>query len=107
MGYDGAQIVLLRPQRASEPGAVLSRCHADYPSVLHAFPEAARRPRVRQATFTGIARDAARLGSAYAALADDGGVLGVAIWLAPGRYPWGTWRQLRGAGWMLKILHAA
>jgi GNAT superfamily N-acetyltransferase len=57
--------------------------------------------------FTGIARDAARLGSAYAAVIDDGAVQAVAIWLAPGRFPWSAWRQLRGAGWMLAVLRAA
>ena len=56
--------------------------------------------------FTGVARDAARLGSAYAAI-DDDAVHGVAIWLAPGRFPWSAWRQLRGAGWMLGVLRAA
>jgi GNAT superfamily N-acetyltransferase len=47
---------------------------------------------------------AARLGSAYSAVSDDDAVLGVAIWLAPGRFPWSAWRQLRGAGWMLGVL---
>jgi GNAT superfamily N-acetyltransferase len=57
--------------------------------------------------FTGVARDAARLGSAYAAVTDEPAVYGVAIWLAPGRFPWSESRQLRGAGWMLKVLLAA
>jgi GNAT superfamily N-acetyltransferase len=56
--------------------------------------------------FTGIARDAARLGSAYGAFADDGEPCGVAIWLAPGRFPWSAWRQLRGAPWMLSVMRA-
>lgn len=46
--------------------------------------------------FTGVARDAARLGSAYGALASDCELHGVAIWLAPGRFPWSAFRQLRG-----------
>jgi GNAT superfamily N-acetyltransferase len=56
--------------------------------------------------FTGVARDAARLGSAYVAVSDDDAVLAAAIWLAPGRYPWSASRQLRGAGWMLRVLRA-
>ena len=56
--------------------------------------------------FTGVARDAARLGSAYAAVSDDDAVLAVAIWLAPGRYPWSASRELRGAGWILTVLRA-
>ena len=101
------RIVLLRPERASAAGAVLARSHADYPSFNHLFPEPARRARALKAMFTGITRDAARLESAYAAIAADDSVLGVAVWLAPGRYPWSAWRQLRGAGWMLRVLRAA
>jgi ribosomal protein S18 acetylase RimI-like enzyme len=101
-----AQIVHLRPQRAGEAGAILARSHADYPSFRHLFPERARRARALLAMFTGVARDAARLGSAYAAVSDDDVLLGAAIWLAPGRFPWSSWRQLRGAGWMLRVLRA-
>ena len=100
------RIVLLPPERASDGGAILVRSHADYPSFRHLFPERNRRIRALQAIFTGVARDAARLGSAYAAVSDDDAVLGVAIWLAPGRFPWSAWRQLRGAGWMLAVLRA-
>jgi ribosomal protein S18 acetylase RimI-like enzyme len=57
--------------------------------------------------FTGIARDALRFRSVYAAETADGQVHGVAIWLPPGRFPWSAWRQLRGAGWMLGVLVAA
>jgi ribosomal protein S18 acetylase RimI-like enzyme len=100
------RIVLLRPELASEAGAILARSHSDYPSFRHLFPERARRTRALQAIFTGVARDAARLGSAYAAVGDDDALLAAAIWLAPGRFPWTAWRQLRGAGWMLAVLRA-
>jgi GNAT superfamily N-acetyltransferase len=106
-GAAAVRIVLLAPEDASAAAAVLARSHADYPSFRNLFPERARRVRALEAMFTGIAGDAARLGSAYAAVSDDGGVSGVAIWLAPGRFPWSAWRQLRGAGWMLKVLLAA
>jgi ribosomal protein S18 acetylase RimI-like enzyme len=56
--------------------------------------------------FTGVVRDAARLGTAYGALGSDGELLGVANWLAPGRFPWSVVRQARGAGWMLSVLLA-
>jgi ribosomal protein S18 acetylase RimI-like enzyme len=101
-----AGIILLPPERASEAGATLARSHADYPSFRHLFPDRARRARALQAMFTGVARDSARLGSAYAAVTDDDAVLGVAIWLAPGTFPWSAWRQLRGAAWMLAVLRA-
>jgi XFP C-terminal domain len=89
-----AQIVRLPPERAREAGAILGRSHADYPSFSHLFPERPRRARALQAMFTGVARDAARLGSPYAAVTDDDATLGATIWLAPGRFPWSAWRQL-------------
>jgi ribosomal protein S18 acetylase RimI-like enzyme len=98
-------IALLSPRQAGAAGAVLARSHADYPSFRHLFPDPARRTRVLPAIFSGVARDAARLGTAYCAVG-DGAVHGVAIWLAPGRFPWSVWRQLRGAGWMLSVLRA-
>lgn len=101
-----ARIDLLSPERANEAGAILARSHADYPSFRHLFPERARRARALLAMFTGVARDAARLGSAYGAVSDDDEVLAAAIWLAPGRFPWSVSRQLRGSGWMLRVLRA-
>jgi ribosomal protein S18 acetylase RimI-like enzyme len=100
------QIAVLSPSQAGAAGAVFSRSHADYPSFRHLFPDPARRTRALTAIFTGIARDAARLGSAYGAFGDDGELYGVAIWLAPGRFPWSAWRQVRGAPWMLSVLRA-
>jgi ribosomal protein S18 acetylase RimI-like enzyme len=101
-----SRIEVLAPRRAAAAGRVLSRSHADYPSFRHLFPDPARRARVLSAVFTGVARDAARLGSAYVAIGSDGELYGVALWLAPGRFPWSTVRQLRGAGWMLSVLLA-
>jgi ribosomal protein S18 acetylase RimI-like enzyme len=106
-GAAAAHILPLGPRDARAAGAVLSRSHADYPSFAHLFPQPARRARALKAMFTGVARDGARLGSAYGAVDDDGTILGVAIWLAPGRFPWSAWRQLRGAGWMLSVMRAA
>jgi ribosomal protein S18 acetylase RimI-like enzyme len=100
------RFVLLSPGQAEAAGAILARSHADYPSFRHLFPDDERRPWVLAATFTGVARDAARLGSAYGAIGGDGELRGIAIWLAPGRFPWSAVRQIRGSGWMLSILRA-
>jgi GNAT superfamily N-acetyltransferase len=99
-------IVVLSPRHAAAAGAILARSHADYPSFRHLFPDDERRPPALRALFTGIARDAARLGSAYGALGPDGKLHGVALWLAPGKFPWSALRQLRGSGWMLSVLRA-
>jgi GNAT superfamily N-acetyltransferase len=106
-GGAAARIVLLEPKGASQAAEVLAHSHADYPSFRHIFPEPARRARALRPMFTGVTRDAARLGSAYAAVTEEAVVHGVAIWLAPGRFPWSNWRQVRGAGWMLAVLRAA
>jgi GNAT superfamily N-acetyltransferase len=100
------QIAPLSRRQAASAGALLAHSHADYPSFRHRFPDTARRARALVAVFTGAARDAARLGSACAALGDDGNLYGVAIWLAPGRFPWSASRQARGAPWMLSVLRA-
>jgi ribosomal protein S18 acetylase RimI-like enzyme len=100
------RFVLLSPGQAEAAGAILARSHADYPSFRHLFPDDERRPRVLATMFTGVARDAARLGSAYGAIGGDGELRGIAIWLAPGRFPWSAVRQIRGSGWMLSILRA-
>jgi hypothetical protein len=55
------RIAGLSPGQAAAAGAVLSRSHADYRSFRHLFPDSERRARALVATFTGIARDAARL----------------------------------------------
>jgi ribosomal protein S18 acetylase RimI-like enzyme len=100
-------IGVLPSRQARAAGTLLARSHADYPSFRHLFPDHVRRVRALRAMFTGVARDAARLGSAYGAVSDDGELYGIAIWLAPGKFPWSVWRQLRGAGWMVSVWRAA
>jgi GNAT superfamily N-acetyltransferase len=100
------RIVLISPGQAETAGSILASSHADYPSFRHLFPDDQRRARALRALFTGAARDAARLRSAYGALGSDGDLSGIALWLAPGKFPWSTLRQLRGAAWMLSVLRA-
>ena len=100
------RVVLISPGQAETAGSILARSHADYPSFRHLFPDDQRRARALRALFTGAARDAARLGSAYGALGSDGNLSGIALWLAPGNFPWSALRQLRGAAWMLSVLRA-
>jgi hypothetical protein len=84
-----ARIVLISPGQAETAGSILASSHADYPSFRHLFPDDQRRARGLRALFTDVARDAARLGSAYGALGDDGDLSGIALWLAPGKFPVG------------------
>ena len=100
------RVVLISPGQAETAGSILARSHADYPSFRHLFPDDQRRARALRALFTGVARDAARLGSAYGTFGSDGNLSGIALWLAPGNFPWSALRQLRGAAWMLSVLRA-
>ena len=88
------RIVLLAPRQAKAAGAILARSHAGYPSFRHLYPDSERRARVLAAVFSGVAHNAARLGSAYGAIGGDAELRGVAIWLAPGNFPWSPSRQL-------------
>jgi GNAT superfamily N-acetyltransferase len=101
------RIAQLRPDQLRAVGDVLSQSHAEYPSFRHTFPDPQRRRRALRRMSSGIARDALRFRSVYAAETPDGHVQGVAIWLPPGRFPWSAWRQLRGAGWLFGVLLAA
>jgi GNAT superfamily N-acetyltransferase len=101
------RIVQLRPDQLEAVGEVLSQSHAEYPAFRHIFPDPRRRRRALRLMFGGIARDALRFRSVYAAETADGQLQGVAIWLPPNRYPWSAWRQLHGAGWLLGVLLAA
>lgn len=101
------RIVLLRRDQLRAVGEVLSQSHAEYPTFRHTFPDPRRRKRALRRMFGGIARDALRFRSVYAAETTDGQIQGVAIWLPPGRFPWSAWRQLRGADWLLGVLVAA
>jgi ribosomal protein S18 acetylase RimI-like enzyme len=101
-----ARIVVLSVRQARAAGVILARSHADYPFFSHLFPDPKRRARALAAMFTGVARDAARHGSAYGALDGNSVLRGVAIWLPPGGFPWSAFRQLRGAGWMLSVFRA-
>jgi ribosomal protein S18 acetylase RimI-like enzyme len=102
-----ARIVQLRPDQLRAVGEVLSQSHGEYPAFRHTFPDPRRRRRALRLIFSGIARDALRFRSAYAAETADGRIQGVAIWLPPNQYPWSAWRQLRGAGWLLGVLVAS
>ena len=56
--------------------------------------------------FAATVRDALPFGAVDAAVANDQ-VLGIAVWLPPGRFPWSATRKLRAAPAMLGVLRAA
>jgi len=96
----------LPASRAAEAGDVLAASHADYPGFRHLFPDPQRRRRVVRPFMAASARDAARYGRALVA-DDDAGMLGVALWMPPGRFPLSAGRKARmGPGLLTVILSA-
>jgi GNAT superfamily N-acetyltransferase len=102
----GVEIVPLGRERLGEVGAVFAASHREYPTFRHVFPDPRRRAVALRAFFTATVRDALTAGRVEAAVA-GGRLLGVAIWLPPGAFPWSAARQLKSAPAMLRVLAAA
>jgi ribosomal protein S18 acetylase RimI-like enzyme len=83
-------------------GELFAGSHADYPPFRHLYPDPARRARVLRRFFAATARDALAFGAVDAAVEDDR-LLGVAVWLPPGAFPWSARRKLRITPTMLAV----
>jgi GNAT superfamily N-acetyltransferase len=70
------------------------------------FPDPARRRHALLPFFEGALADGIRHGCVWGAFA-AGTLVGAAVWLPPGRYPWSTARKLRAQPRMLRALAAA
>lgn len=84
-------------------GDVVADSHADYPAFTYLFPDRLQRRRVLQRLMTGVARDAYPFGEVHVAVQDER-MLGVAVWLPPGRFPWTPWRKLKASSTFLPLL---
>jgi ribosomal protein S18 acetylase RimI-like enzyme len=95
------RIDALSPDLDSVAGDLLAASHADYPSFKHLFPDRPRRRRVLRPFMSAAALDAvlhARAMTAY----DDGGIIGVALWMPPGTFPLSFGRKARMAPALLR-----
>lgn len=99
-------IVPLSVDQLDSAGDVFASSHADYPSWRHVFPDPRQRERALRLFFAATVRDALPFGAVDAAVA-SGQVLGIAVWLPPGRFPWGPSRMVRATPAMLGVLRAA
>jgi hypothetical protein len=99
-------IVPLSRSDLAAAGDVFASSHADYPAWRHVFPDPRQRERALRVFFAATVRDALPFGAVDAAVA-DGQVLGIAVWLPPGRVPWSLARKLRATPAMLGVLRAA
>ena len=99
-------IVPLSNDQVASAGHVFASSHADYPSWRAVFPDRRQRERALRVLFEATVRDALPFGAVDAAVT-NGQVLGIAVWLPPGRFPWSASRKLRAAPAMLGVLRAA
>jgi GNAT superfamily N-acetyltransferase len=105
-GDPAVEIIPLGRERLGEVGAVFAASHGRYPTFAHVFPDPERRVVALRVFFTATVRDALAAGRVEAAVA-GGRLLGVAVWLPPGAFPWSAGRQLKITPEMLRILAAA
>lgn len=87
-------------------GTLLTASHADYPAFRHVFPDRRQRDRVLRPFLRATVADAADVGCSAAAW-DAGELVGVALWLPPGAFPWSTRRKLRATPALARAALAA
>jgi hypothetical protein len=95
----GVEITTIRTMAigaAPRVGDVIADSHAHYPAFSHLFPDRAQRGRVLERLMTGVARDAAVFGAVTVAVQGER-MLGAAVWLPTGTFPWTTWRKLKAS----------
>lgn len=96
---------VVRPLRRGEAGMageVLADSHADYPSFAHVFPDPSRRREILRSLFAGVARDAVPFGTVDGAWVGPR-MVGVAVWLPPGAFPWSAARKVRATPIFLPV----
>jgi ribosomal protein S18 acetylase RimI-like enzyme len=97
--------VTIRPlirREAPIVGEVVADSHDDYPAFTHLFPDPAQRRRVLRTLITGAARDASAVGEVQVAVQGER-MLGAAVWLPPGSFPWTPWRKLKASATFLPL----
>jgi ribosomal protein S18 acetylase RimI-like enzyme len=99
-------VVQLDRRSAAAAGEAFAASHAGYPAFRAVFPGPARRARAMRAFFTVTVADATTAGAVVAVL-DEGRVVGAAVWLPPGAFPWSWRRQVRAASAFARVAAAA
>jgi GNAT superfamily N-acetyltransferase len=107
-GRSGSSVAIVPLSRAQLGSArdVFASSHADYPAWRHVFPDPEQRERALRVFFAATVRDALPFRAVDAAVA-NGQVLGIAVWLPPGRFPWSLSRKFQATPAMLRVLRAA
>lgn len=84
---------------------MLEASHAEYPAFRLIYPDPAKRAKALRPFFQAAVKDAIPFGTVYAAL-DGDTVVGIAVWLPPGAFPWSAYRKLK-ATWAFTKVWAA
>ena len=98
-------ITVPRPGQEVAAGAAFAATHAGYPAFRAVFPDPVRRVRALRPFLTAAVADAVGAGTVHVAL-DGPVVLGAAVWLPPGGFPWPARRQAAAAPAFLRVLAA-
>lgn len=101
----GVRFTVLAPGQECAAGAALAASHAEYPAFCSVFPDRHRRARALLPFFTATVKDAINFGVVHAAF-DGSTVLGAAVWLPPGGFPWSARRQAVAVPEFLRVLAA-
>lgn len=96
----------VRPAQVAAAADVLVESHVDYPAFRHLFPALPARRRALRPFFRAAVGDGVRYGAVSAAW-QGGRIVGVAVWLPPGAFPWTAMRKLRAVPRLLQVLVAA
>lgn len=92
-GGQTGSVVALDRTLAAAAGEAFAASHAEYPAFRAVFPNPLRRGRALRAFFTATVADATTAGTVHA-VCDGPVVLGAAVWLPPGGFPWSARRKL-------------
>ena len=106
MEAETTRIDILRRADARAAGLLLSVSHGEYPAFRHVFPAADVRRRALIPFMTASAADAAAFGVSTVAR-DSRGLVGVALWLPPGAFPWSIRRKVRATPALLRTALSA
>lgn len=106
---DETKVVRFEPLRRADSraaGDLLAASHAEYPAFRHVYPAPGVRRRALVPFMTVSAADAAAFDASTAAWGRHG-LVGVALWLPPGAFPWSIRRKLRATPGLLRTALAA
>jgi GNAT superfamily N-acetyltransferase len=102
-GSGEATLRTLRAGEASQVGDVIADSHSDYPSFTYLFPDPRQRGRVLKRLMTGVTRDAVAFDEVHVAVVGER-IVGAAVWLPPGAFPWTRWRKIKATSTFFPLL---